>query len=320
MKYLLLMAIGISGQVSMPAWSQPSEMAKTWIERPWAYRYLLYTDDPRSWEFSRKDHEKEVKENSDKAFKYPVELPVYFEPQWTLVPHIPDDDEESRRSSLHIVRLDITKDRAIQQKPLNGDQLWARLDGYGDIVLTPSETNPAYLVGFGEFFMGSPEAPDSRYSPTICSTTHGDTVPPDQGGRYGRSSKNDTWSTEGIFGCREWAAQLYDPNRPYIDVTSYEMVPDYDKAPDKKGRRPLKPASFIKPFIGFSRFSDPPKPVIGKYGDQWFCITDCPAGDKPGEIADIKAWAARSGWPVPQRPKNPRAFINKAVKPGDFVE
>lgn len=319
MKYVLLITIGISGLASMPVWSQPIEIATTWIERPWQYRYLLDVDETASWDFARKSLAKKKAEDPGKAYRYPIALPVYFDPQWTLVPHIPEDEAESLWPSLNIVRLDITKDRVVHQKPLNSDQLWARLNEDENIVLTPSETNPSYLVGFGEFFMGAREAPDPRYSPSICSTTHGDTVPPGTTGRYADRLKATTIS-EGFFGCREWAAQLYDPNRPYIDVTSYEMVPDYDKAPDKKGRRPLKPASFIKPFIGFSRFSDPPKPVIGKYGDQWFCITDCPAGDKPGEIADIKAWAARSGWPVPQRPKNPRAFINKTVTPRTFAD
>lgn len=187
-------------------------------------------------------------------------------------------------------------------------------------MLTPAEGNPPYVINFAEFFMGAPEAADPRYSPSMCSTLHGDTVPPEQGGRYGIPSKKDTWYPSRFFGCREWAAQLYDTNRPYIDVTSYDMQEDYDKAPDKHGKYPLKPVTYIKPFIGFSRFTDPAKPVIGKYGEQWYYVTDCPAGDAPGEIPDIKAWATRSGWTVPQRPKNPRAFMNKPLKQSRFVD
>ena len=93
-------------------------------------------------------------------------------------------------------------------------------------------------------------------------------------------------------------------------------------APLKKGQTqpPLKRTTYIKAFLGFSRFDSPVKPVIGNHQGQWYCITDCPAGDAPGPIADIKAWAKRSGWPVPERPANVREFMNKAPEPGELID
>lgn len=305
--------------VCTPAWGEVGKLTKQWIERPWEYRYLLYVRDPYGWMHARESHVKDVNNDPVNAYEYSIDLPVYFDPQWTLTPKVPEDEAPQLWPALNVVRLDVAKDRKVAQRALNGDVLRARLNGHEDIVLTPSDTDPAYVITFGEFFMGAPEAADPRYSPSICSTLHGDTVPPGTTGRYAYRVK-DTDSPEGFFGCREWAAQLYDRDRPYIDVTSYEMVEDYDKKPNKKGKYPLKPATYIKPFIGFSRFSDPHKPVIGKYGEQWYCITDCPSGEAPGEIADIQAWAARFGWKPPQRPKNPRQFINKRVDPGEFID
>jgi hypothetical protein len=60
--------------------------------------------------------------------------------------------------------------------------------------------------------------------------------------------------------------------------------------------------------------------VIGQHLGQWYCLTDCPATTTPGKIDDIKAWAAAQGWPVPQRPKNVRRFINRSPRSEDFEE
>jgi hypothetical protein len=92
-------------------------------------------------------------------------------------------------------------------------------------------------------------------------------------------------SADGGFGCREWTAQLYRKERPYIDVTTY-------------GNR----RNFIGKFIGWARFEDAPKPVIGSSGKTWLCLHDCPAGEKPGIIPDIRAWTRKHGFPVPVAP------------------
>ncbi|QDL52743.1 hypothetical protein [Rhodoferax aquaticus] len=139
---------------------------------------------------------------------------------------------------------------------------------------------------------------------------------------------------QGIFGCREWTYQLkrpvsvaglggqvpdaqglcaggfepgmykgrlvcpgldesshYKPNakgfvQPYIDVTSYH---------DKVGKK-----GTIGHFIGWAGFDDPVRPVIGKFGDRWVCLHECPDGAAPGPIEDIAQWTTRRGWPLPK--------------------
>lgn len=165
--------------------------------------------------------------------------------------------------------------------------------------------------------MGAYGASDARYSPAICSGIHRDSTPAHSIGRY--KPKDDPTGLYGFFGCREWAAQLYDDRRPYIDVTSYEMVDDYDRLA-VKGKLRKKPETFIRPFVGFSRFDSPVKPVIGNHKGTWYCITDCPGGDSPGPIADMKAWAKRGGWPVPAKPRNVREFMDTPVRRDEVEE
>jgi hypothetical protein len=115
----------------------------------------------------------------------------------------------------------------------------------------------------------------------------------------------DDWRSgryPGDFGCREWTAQLFNDERPYIDVTTY-----------------TKRGNFIGEFVGWSRFEDAPKPVIGMNGKTWFCLHECPAGEQPGSINDIQAWARKHNYPVPVPPpyqpeypdKNYRDDINE---------
>ncbi|QDL52742.1 hypothetical protein [Rhodoferax aquaticus] len=147
-------------------------------------------------------------------------------------------------------------------------------------------------------------------------------------------SVQEVLDSQGIFGCREWTYQLkrpvsvaglggqvpdaqglcaggfepgmykgrlvcpgldesshYKPNakgfvQPYIDVTSYH---------DKVGKK-----GTIGHFIGWAGFDDPVRPVIGKFGDRWVCLHECPDGAAPGPIEDIAQWTTRRGWPLPK--------------------
>jgi hypothetical protein len=94
----------------------------------------------------------------------------------------------------------------------------------------------------------------------------------------------DNGSEASYFGCVEWAKQLYTAEQPYIDVTSYT-----DEGP------------FIKHFMGWSRFTDTPKPVIGLNDDIWMCLYNCPNGELPGVIKDIAVWTRRHGLPLPSK-------------------
>jgi hypothetical protein len=289
----------------------PNKSAVQWIERPWEYRYLLQVDQDDNWAIVRRLYIESLAKDSSKSGRWGEPVAHNFDPQFSLALR---DEYEIRH--LNVLRLDINQDRSLVQRNLRGDALRARLNRSRDVVLTPNDERPPYIVAFGFFFMGAHGASDPRYSPAICSMNFGDSTPVDGHGRY--AAKFDPWRY-GYFGCREWAAQLYDKDRPYIDVTSYETIPD--DAPLKKGKKPpLIRVTYIRPFVGFSRFSDAPKPVIGNHKGTWYCVTDCPEGDAPGAIADMKAWAKRSGWAMPAQPKNVREFMDTPIKAGGTPE
>ena len=84
--------------------------------------------------------------------------------------------------------------------------------------------------------------------------------------------------------------------QPYINITTYIQP---DKAALKKDPK-AQPQTFIGDVLGWARFDDPPRPVIGKHGDYWLCLHECPDGEAPGIIPDIQAWTAKRGWPMPK--------------------
>lgn len=111
---------------------------------------------------------------------------------------------------------------------------------------------------------------------------------------------DDRWKSGGYpgdFGCREWTAQLFNDERPYIDVTTY-----------------TKRGNFIGEFVGWSRFKDTHKPIIGLNGKTWLCLYECPIGEQPGVISDIKAWARKHDYPVPIPPPYQPEYPNKNYK------
>lgn len=68
--------------------------------------------------------------------------------------------------------------------------------------------------------------------------------------------------------CTEWAKVLKDPRKKVIDITSY--------GDDEFGDMPGG-------FMGFLRFTDKPKPVVGLDDKTLYCFLNCPSG-KPGII------------------------------------
>lgn len=141
---------------------------------------------------------------------------------------------------------------------------------------------PYYLADW------SPGVPgDISFSPALCTTL--DAHRYDAHWRRGKP--------QGDFGCREWTAQLYKRERPYIDVTTY-----------------TKHGNFIGEFVGWSRFEDAPKPVIGMHGKTWLCLHECPAGEMPGIIADLRIWTRKHGYPMPRPPHYQPEYPNKNYK------
>lgn len=296
--------------------AKPGSNFTTWIDREWEYRYLLLVRD--NWGLSQKlEQESWVKAPLDVANQY---AEGHFNPSLILVPAATGHPDAAERA---VLRLDVARDRTVLTPTLQGKIVEARLNRLEDIVLAPKgESPPSFTIDFGHLFLGAYYAANPAYTPSLCTSLDME-ADPNFRGRYQKKFKADSkyllQGSDGYFGCREWAAQLYDADRPYIDVTSYESGPDVTK-PKKGGGYTVGPVTYIKPFIGFSRFQDAPKPVIGQHLGQWYCLTDCPANTTPGKIDDIKAWAAAQGWPVPQRPKNVRRFINRSPRSEDFEE
>lgn len=124
----------------------------------------------------------------------------------------------------------------------------------------------------------------AHFTPTLCEAQEMPTEENKNFRDYRYRAKIGTeQDNEGTFGCREWAFQLYNVRRPYIDVTSYLKIPRINR------------------FIGWAREGDK-KPVIGLNFPNWICLYDCPNGDQPGVIPDILVWAKKNGWEPPQPP------------------
>lgn len=175
-----------------------------------------------------------------------------------------------------------------------------------------------YWYWLGQWFDGFPSGDGGDFTPALCHPHWDD-------GRYAKNSsdayfhpkqKFDRKKVEadiGLFGCREWTYQLYrrpphmglqefPPGPPYIDVTSYG---------GKHGEK-----TRIGDFLGWAQFDDPPRPVIGKHGKYWVCLHECPDGEKPGLIPDIKEWTGKRGWPLPEpTPTFPDSKFKNPYKP-----
>ena len=161
------------------------------------------------------------------------------------------------------------------------------------------------LYRLGNWFTGLGDI-STHWAPGLCSNN--DTPDPlsktNTGYLYGPAYTAHEYA--GTFGCREWAYQLYDPDRPYIDVTSY--MPAKVKSEYR---------TYIRDFIGWARFGDK-KPVIGRHGNDWYCLFDCPNDEPPGHIEDIKLWAAKNGWPAPKPPTRSPTFPDPPLRQGTY--
>ena len=189
----------------------------------------------------------------------------------------------------------------------HSNRLRGRLNQLRKLALSAGDAPTDRVYPLAIWFTGIADA-STDWAPGFCSTDQ----QPDaaqvksDGYLYGALFKESEYQP--TFGCREWAAQLYDKRRPYIDVTSYvregKVYPKY---------------TYIREFIGWARFGDQ-KPVIGKHEKDWYCLHDCPAGDKPGLIPDIKAWARKNGWSAPKPPTKMPVFPDPPAAPGRYLK
>lgn len=271
------------------------------INRPWDLRYYFYVTD--RWSSSKKSAlnlaAKAKDERSHRSWEEVVDPTRFFQfyGKWDK----PGD-------GLTVVVIEFAPDGRVKTPNSFNKPLYGHLDRHQALSLAHEEDGKLVRFHLGYWFTGLGDS-STHWAPGVCEL--GQTPEPH-------------WETNEFYlygpafeitpafpstGCREWAYQLYDPDRPYIDVTSY-IPKEFDYFPDG-------PGAYINPVVGWAGFNHPPKPVIGNDRGQWYCLHECPQGEVPGPIPDIQAWAARHGWSAPERPDRIPMFPDSLVADDD---
>ncbi|MGZ3183803.1 MAG: hypothetical protein ACXU8N_15305 [Telluria sp.] len=270
------------------ATAERSDSARTWTTKPWTIRYLLFASSASSMRaLVHSAEEWNRTQIGPETASY-----LFFEAPALFTPKVLADG--SNGFGLAVQVLEFNRNGRLTGHRSRFDGWIARLSLRGDIVAVPSEdsvTRPFELASWSQGVPG-----EIGFSPAVCSVT--DILRYEGPNRWPRDSYG------GAFGCREWTAQLYDPDQPYIDVTS------------GVGRR----GAIIGEVLGWARFADPPKPVIGKQDHTWYCLHECPDGEKPGAIPDIRKWTAKHGFPMPQKPPRRPIYPNSRYREAFEIE
>lgn len=298
-----ILALAAGCAVAMDAPANPTHEAKwdgrhTWIERTWEMRYFLAFKEFESWERVKTSA---IANNVKPKQKY-FNWGEFFNPTTTLVAK---PSEFFGEQKFAVVTVEFDKQGFVTTANSHTDRLRGRLNQLRYLVLSAGDRPNDRVYELSNWFTGIGDA-STDWAPGFCDVDQ----QPDaaqvksDGYLYGSLFKVNEFHP--TFGCREWAAQLYDKERPFIDVTSYvregKVYPKY---------------TYIRDFIGWARFGDQ-KPVIGKHEKNWYCLHDCPAGDKPGLIPDIKAWASKNGWPSPKPPTKMPVFPDPPATVGRY--
>lgn len=291
-----LMVIGATGQ---SAFAQPTQQTAEWLDRPWELQYVFFVTD--GWA----SHLRTAKRRAERAPADKLDRPwqLLFEPHSF---HQSRDPLARTASGLTVVLIEFARDGRVMTPHSFGQPLFGKLHRLLYVDLSPGDYATQPRFSLGEWFMGLGDI-STHWAPGLCGIKNMPSpfAKTDDAYLYGPKFENDQHST--TFGCREWAYQLYDPNRPYIDITSY--VP--------KGQT-FDKGTYIREVFGWARFSDQRKPVIGKHEDDWYCLLDCPGGEAPGRIPDIRAWTAKNGWSVPKRPTRIPVFPDPPAPQGTY--
>ncbi|MDE2593398.1 MAG: hypothetical protein KGL57_04100 [Burkholderiales bacterium] len=207
--------------------------------------------------------------------------------------------------NLAVVAVSFDKDGMVTSPHTKGKPLKGRLNRLRDLGLSDGEGLDDRFYYMADWFTGIGDA-STHWAPAFCSLDHrpDPAMVKSESYLYGKLFK--PFPHTPLFGCREWAYQLYDSERPYIDVTSYELA--------SKGKQPK---GYIREFIGWARFGDS-KPIIGQHEGDWYCLHDCPGGDKPGLIPNIKSWAKRFDWAEPIPPTKVPTFPDPPAQTGTY--
>lgn len=271
--------------------------SRIWIDRPWEYRYVIYIESPSAYERLKRFEEKENAKSKEINF-------YRLEPLFPLSVSMMTDPDGYRGEDMGIGAIVVQFDKGgwVTTPNLQSLRLRGRISRPLPIVLSAGDQPDSWWFLFGYWYTGQ-SGYEQAYTPAICEA---DEIPWFQSkhGRYTKGFAADKLDQLGNFGCREWSYYLQSDKHHYIDVTSYGK----DKT------------TYIRPILGWGRFDIAPKPVIGKHGSVWVCLHECPNGEAPGIIPDIKAWAKANNWPVPKPPKKQPMFPDRPYKPGEFID
>ncbi|MFA9217679.1 MAG: hypothetical protein ACEQSK_11310, partial [Sphingomonadaceae bacterium] len=238
-----------------------------WLERPWEIKYVFFVDSNADmiWRIGYAKKYNFSDEKLDRKHIY-LDAKAMFTPTNVFA--------SPGKNTIATVLLTFDRNGNVLVPQNELSQFMAKRTVLDSIVLVRRTTPEDKAFRFAHWSQGIPG--DSTFSPAVCNG--GDLM------RYGPKWRSG--GSGGDFGCREWTAQLYDWQQPYIDVTTY-----------------TRHGNFIGEFVGWSRFEDAAKPIIGMHGKQWLCLHDCPAGEQVGVIGDIRAWTTKHHFPMPVRPK-----------------
>lgn len=264
---------------------------RIWIERPWEFRYVLAIQSPDTYALRQRLGKKRLSDLRAGAVQaveaiFPLTIDIVTD----LEGYRGDD------KAVGAVLIGFNEKGAVLSRYDWSHHLYGRLTRIRELVLTHGDGAQDLQFHLGYWYTGRSDE-EFDYIPAICSLD-------DEDRRYKKGYFADSLDRVGNFGCREWGYYLQNPQIPYIDVTSYGS----DKS------------TYIRPVTGWGRFDVPPKPVIGKHGDVWVCLHECPNGEEPGIIPNIKLWAARNGWPEPRAPKRQPMFPDREFKRGELLD
>lgn len=283
-----------------PAPEAKMDGAHTWIERPWEMRYFLLVKELYVWEHSK---QRAVKDNAKPNTTY-FQWEEFFDPTTTL---LAKPSEFFGEQKFAVVTMEFDKQGFVTTANNHPAPLRGRLNLLRKFVLSGGEGPTDRQYNLAHWFTGIGDA-STDWAPGFCDVDQRPDAAQVKSSSYLYGSLYEVDESRTTFGCREWAYQIYNDERPYIDVTSYvregKTYPKY---------------TYIRDFIGWARFGDK-KPVIGKHEKDWYCLHDCPAGDKPGLIPDIKVWAAKNGWTVPKPPTKAPTFVDPPAKVGTYPQ
>jgi hypothetical protein len=270
----------------------------TWLDRPWDTRYFLYVTTLDQWDAAHNRALQKINRSKGDSASWKAFASPRHQIRLKSDPVIGDQ-------SLAIVALEFDRDGGTKSLVGAKQSVSGRINALRELGVSDGVGAATRFHFLAYWFTGIGDA-STHWAPAFCPSGQqpNPLVIKSDTYLYGAAFKADEFSP--LFGCREWAAQLMDDARPYIDVTSYQY-----------STRNGPPRPSIREFVGWARFNDH-KPVIGNHGGDWYCLFDCPSGEEPGRINDIRAWTQKMEWPMPLPPLKMPVFPDPPARPGAY--